>query len=49
VALGTYTYTSTDNGWDNVGPATNCILYAHDEAVANAFKTDIIGPASADK
>jgi hypothetical protein len=51
VIIGSQTYdSSADNdGWGNVGPSTDCILYAPNSTVANAFKTNVILPAYADK
>jgi hypothetical protein len=49
VIIGTQTYNTTDDGWDSVGPATDCILYAPNETVADAFKTDVITDEYADK
>jgi hypothetical protein len=39
---------SDDDGWYEVGPA-NCTLHAPTQDAANAFKTDVITPAYADK
>jgi hypothetical protein len=49
VIIGTQTYDSTDDGWDNVGPDTGCILYAPNETVADAFKTYVIDEQYAGK
>jgi hypothetical protein len=49
VTIGAQTYSSSDDGWDEVGPDTGCILYAPTEVAANAFKTNVITPAYADK
>jgi hypothetical protein len=42
VTIGAQTYNSTDNGWDRVGPDTDCILYAPNETVADTFKSNVI-------
>jgi hypothetical protein len=42
VTIGSQTYTSYDDGWDNVGPATGCILRAPNVPAADAFKTYVI-------
>jgi hypothetical protein len=42
VTIGTQTYSSSGYGWDQVGPATNCTLYASSEDAANTFKTSVI-------
>jgi hypothetical protein len=49
VTIGTQTYNSSDDGWEQVGPDTDCILYAPNETVADAFKTDVITDEYADK
>jgi hypothetical protein len=49
VTISSTAYSSSGDGWYQVGPDAGCILYAPTQAAADAFKTNVIKPAYAAK